>query len=89
MRSALIYAAQRNYPNRFELVRTVAVGSRVYHNAGMKNNQRLAETINEVLVRLAATPDAKFVSQGDLICKPLFGTAQQEETDGVVGERGT
>ena len=88
MRSALVYRAKQQVSNHFELVRTVAVGARVYHNAGALRKQRLAETINEVFERVAETKHAKFVSQGDPISYPDFGSAPTE-IDGVAGERGT
>lgn len=88
MRSELVYQAVRATPNRLQLVQMVAKGARLYHNSGAHKKQRLAETINEVLVRLAVEPDAKFVSQGDLIYSPHFGSAPTE-IDEVAGERGT
>lgn len=57
MRSELVYQATRNMPNRLQLVQTVAKGARVLHRVD-PSRQRLAETINQVLERIAAPAKA-------------------------------
>ena len=49
MRSMLVMAAMKHVPNRFLLTRLAAKGIRALH----RPNTRLAETANEVFLRLS------------------------------------
>ena len=49
-RSELVFAARVHQPNRYQLCRLVALATRKLH----KPSDRIQDTINDVLVRLAA-----------------------------------
>jgi hypothetical protein len=55
-RSALVFAAEKQVTSRFALVRMAAKGARALHRGERLRTYRIANTINEVLMRIAA-PD--------------------------------
>lgn len=53
-RSSLVFLAKEYVPNRFELVKMVVKATRALHQGVRTRNVRLADTINEAFVRVAA-----------------------------------